>query len=118
MKKNKNIIWYLIYIYYKLVASNLPRSYFPIIGEFCRKQREFCAKKLFDYCGNDVNIEPKAEIETSTEIGDRSGIGKHCILSGKVIIGKNVMMGPSCSFYTNNHVTSRTDIPMRDQGMT
>ena len=28
------------------------------------------------------------------------------------------MMGPEVVFYTQNHKTNRTDIPMREQGMT
>ena len=50
------------------------------------------------------------------EIGDRSGVGINAKMHGKVIIGNDVMMGPECIIYTQNHDFSRTDIPMNKQG--
>ena len=52
----------------------------------------------------------------NVRIGDNSGIGVNCRLSGKVTIGKDVMMGPSTVLYTRNHNFARTDIPMNRQG--
>ena len=52
------------------------------------------------------------------EIGDNSGIGIDCTLYGKVLIGRDVMMGPECKFFTINHETKNLSIPMRLQGTT
>lgn len=49
-------------------------------------------------------------------LGKRSGIGEDSIISGKVTIGDNVMIGPELMCYTTNHQIKRTDIPMIDQG--
>ena len=49
-------------------------------------------------------------------LGKRSGIGEDSIISGKVTIGDNVMIGPELMCYTTNHQIKRTDIPMKDQG--
>ncbi|MBQ1412352.1 MAG: transferase, partial [Clostridia bacterium] len=42
----------------------------------------------------------------------------NAMLHGKVIIGKNVMMGSDCVIYVRNHRFDRTDIPMMKQGFT
>ena len=49
-------------------------------------------------------------------LGKRSGIGEDSIISGKVTIGDNVMIGPELMCYTTNHQIKRTDIPMIYQG--
>lgn len=52
-------------------------------------------------------------------VGDNSNIGPFAYIgcSGFIRIGKNVMMGPRVGLYAENHVFDRTDIPMRDQGV-
>lgn len=56
-------------------------------------------------------------ITSTMEIGDRSGVGINARINGKVIIGKDVMMGPECTIYTQNHLFDRLDIPMNKQGV-
>ena len=97
------------------VAIKKPSSY-SRKGRFARKLRERTARKFLVYVGKDVNIEKGALITSSMEIGDRSGVGINAVMHGKVIIGKDVMMGPECIIYTRNHAFSRTDIPMNQQG--
>jgi acetyltransferase-like isoleucine patch superfamily enzyme/glycosyltransferase involved in cell wall biosynthesis len=54
------------------------------------------------------------------EIGDRSNIGAYCYLGayGGITIGREVMMGPRVSLFAENHNFERTDISMRQQGVT
>lgn len=81
-----------------------------------KKFRQFLTKKIVVKMGENVNIEKGAEFFDSLEIGDNSGIGVNCMLSGKVTIGNDVMMGPEVFIYTFNHRFDRTDIPMWKQG--
>lgn len=97
------------------IARHLPESYAPInLGQ--RKLRAFCAKLILDKCGEGINVEKGAIFASSVELGNHSGIGINARISGKCMIGDNVMMGPECMVYTINHAISRTDIPMNMQG--
>ena len=53
-------------------------------------------------------------------VGDNSNIGPGAYIgcSGLITIGKNVMMSPGVSIYAENHNSSNTTIPMKDQGVT
>ncbi len=79
--------------------------------------------------GDDVNIGPYTRIEATgvfsnlgkgASIGARSGIGAFSFIgaAGGVTIGSNVIMGQYVSFHSENHVFSRTDMPIRQQGIT
>ena len=81
-----------------------------------KKIRAYFANKYLKKCGKNVNIQKKAIFSSRCEIGDNSGIGMNSHLYGKVVIGDNVMMGPECIIYTQNHAFDRTDIPMCLQG--
>lgn len=81
------------------------------------------------YIGDSVNIGPYTVIEATgiitnlgkgIQIGEYSGIGGFSFIGGAggVTIGKNVIMGQWVSFHPENHVFSRTDIPIRLQGVT
>lgn len=101
-------------LYFKY-AIKLPVSYSKG-GKRAQKLRAKAASKFLTYVGNDVNIEKGAMITSTMEIGDRSGVGINAMITGKVVIGKDVMMGPECIIYTRNHAFDRTDIPMIEQG--
>ena len=105
----------LIWIIYRNLANYLPDSE-DIFGKPCKRFRGFLAKKVIKYCGENVNIEPHTYFNPELEIGDNSGIGEFSELHGAIKIGKNVMMGHYCLFYSRNHAHSRTDIPMIKQG--
>lgn len=64
------------------------------------------------YYGRDVGV--------GLRVGSRSNIGANCYIgcSGGIEIGENVMMSPGVSLFAENHNFSRTDIPMKDQGVT
>ena len=79
--------------------------------------------------GNRVAIGPFTIIEATgvitnlgegCSIGDDSGLGAFSFIgaAGGVWIGKNVIMGQRVSFHSENHITARTDIPIRLQGVT
>jgi len=86
--------------------------------KFIRPVRRCIAKGLFKYAGENINIEKGAYFGDGSEIeiGDNSGIGINCKISGKITIGKNVMMGPDVIILTKRHKFERTDIPMIKQG--
>jgi maltose O-acetyltransferase len=108
----------LIAIYYGFLYY-LPPSYYPG-GSIFRRLRYVVCKELFDKCGKNVNVESHAFIHngTNVRIGDNSGIGVNCRIYGRIIIGKNVLMGQDVVIITNNHAFSRTDIPIMEQGYT
>lgn len=60
------------------------------------------------------------EIGAGLKIGDNSNIGPFSYIgcSGMIIIGNNVMISPRVSIYAENHNFFRTDIPMKQQGVT
>lgn len=110
MSKSKKI-WRILYA---ATAKLLPQS------AYCRPARYlrgFFARRICSSVGNDVNVERGATFGELVTLGDRSGIGINCELHGEVHIGTDVMMGPECIFYTVNHETTRTDIPMCQQGI-
>ncbi len=53
-------------------------------------------------------------------VGDNSNIGPFAYIgcSGMITIGSNVMISPRVSIYAENHNFSRTDISMKEQGVT
>ena len=111
IRKTKLLIGRIIYLF----ASHLPASFFWInIGQ--KQIRGFCGKLILAKCGRRVNIEKGAEFPSSVELGDDSGIGIRAQINGKVVIGKNVMMGPDVCIFARNHAYARTDIPMSCQG--
>ena len=111
MRKIELFIGRVIYLF----AFHLPASFFWInVGQ--KQIRAFCGKLILTKCGRHVNIEKGAEFPSSVEIGDNSGIGIRAQINGKVVIGKNVMMGPDVCIFTRNDAYARTDIPMNAQG--
>ena len=111
------LIKYLYLILFYSFAQYLPastNSYF----KWCRSIREFCVKRCFDYCGEEVNVEKGARFGTGRgiRIGDRSGVGVNCSVHGPLIIGNDVMMGPEVVILTNSHKFDRIDISMNEQG--
>lgn len=54
------------------------------------------------------------------KLGNNSNIGPYSFIgcSGYIELGNNVMMGPRVSLLAENHNFDRTDIPMKEQGVT
>lgn len=109
MKKMFLIIYYLI-------GKNLPSSSF-VFGTFSKKFRGFLIKQIFDYVGENVNVEKNVFFGSGKgfKIGKNSGLGLNSRLQGPLSIGENVMMGPEVMIFTQNHNYNRTDIPMIEQ---
>ncbi len=100
---------------YYHVAIYLPVSY-DRGGRFAQWLRAACARRFCPYRGKQANIEKGAFITSLTEVGERSGVGINAKLHGRVVIGRDVMMGPDVVIHTRNHAFTRTDIPMMEQG--
>lgn len=103
----------------------------------------YCGKnvKFEDYCeihglcseglvfGNNVTISRGVMIRPSSyyggdlgiglTIGDNSSIGPYSYIgcSGKISIGKNVMFGPKCSLFAENHIFCDTENSIKSQGV-
>ena len=112
----KRIVCLLIY---KLFLSWLPstnNSFF--ICKLIRKVRSGVACGCFDKHGKNINVEKKADfgLGNGISVGDNSGLGVNCEVRGPLVMGANVMMGPDVRIMTSKHNTSRTDIPMCQQG--
>ena len=85
----------------------LPQSYMRVIGPPSQKIRSFLASGISSHIGKNVNIEKGAYVMPDTVIGDNSGVGVNCEICYGLTIGNNVMMGPECLFYSNNHKFNR-----------
>lgn len=85
-------------------------------GRIYQKIRAWMVRGFIEYCGKNISIEHKAWFNPELSIGDNSGIGMNCRVSGRTYIGNDVMMGPDCIMYSYSHAHSRIDIPMDQQG--
>lgn len=110
MKKLKKLAGKLLWF----IAKRLPVS---AKAKWAQKLRAVCGKLLLAKCGKEVNIEKNANFAYAVELGDYSGLGINCTISGRTLIGAHVMMGPDVCILTKNHRFDRIDIPMDQQGM-
>lgn len=116
MNKMKRVLCLLIYKVFLAWLPSTNNSLF--VSKWIRKLRGSIGCRCFDKHGKNVNIERKADFGKGEGIviGDNSGLGVNCVVRGPLEIGTNVMMGPDVRIMTAKHDTSRTDIPMRQQG--
>lgn len=113
------IVRYICLMLYYVIARHLPGSDRPYsLGS--RQIRALLCRRIFGKAGKGINIEHGAFFGSGggIEIGDFSGLGLNCRVSGPLTIGHNVMMGPDVMIYTQNHNFSDTSIPMIKQGNT
>ncbi len=105
------------YALYYGFARYMPYSVRPYSVGAKRVRYELC-RRMFNSCGVNVNVEHGASFNSGRciDVGDNSSIGVNASLHGDVMIGRNVMMGPHCTFLGENHAFARTDIPMIEQG--
>jgi len=80
----------------------LPASY-ALGGSISKFLRYHTGKLIMNKCGKNVNIEKGAYFTRLIEVGNNSGLGINSYISGKVIIGNDVMMAPNVSILTVNH---------------
>lgn len=112
---------YIFLILYLLTARWLPATNNCLPwSRLIRRYRSFIGGKCLNSHGKKINIEHGADFGTGADItlGANSGLGVHCSVRGPLEIGNDVMMGPDVVILTSNHLTERTDIPMRGQGGT
>lgn len=109
----------LYLLLYYGIAQFLPDSYFGILGKWSNAIRVWLCKRIFKKCGKIRTINRKVHFGRGQyiEIGDESGIGARAHLTGRVIIGKYVMISRDTMIWHGNHEFSRTDIPIIEQGM-
>ncbi len=81
----------------------LPPSYCKPFGRIAQKFRAALAACISPNIGKNVNIEKGGYVFPDTVVGDNSGIGVNCEICRGLTLGKNVMMGPECLFYSTNH---------------
>ncbi len=112
----KNILRVVCYFLYYCFARHLPCTGLPYsLG--AGTLRRMLAKGMLEHCGKHVNIEHGAFFASGKDIsiGNHSGLGIHCRVSGPLSIGDDVMMAPGVTIVTQNHETSDLSIPMRLQ---
>jgi maltose O-acetyltransferase len=103
--------------FYYLILKYLPATnnrYLKVI----RIIRSSTGKFVFDFCGDNVNIEHGANFGTGKgiKVGNNSGIGVNANIRGPLEIGDDVMMGPDVIIVTTNHNFTDISKPMRLQG--
>lgn len=104
------------FLLYHAVGRHLPSSTAPG-GKLWRAIRYWICRPLFAHCGHNVNVDRGAFIGRRTvSIGSHSSIGINARINKGTRIGSNVMMGSEVLIFSENHCTSRTDIPMIQQG--
>ena len=73
--------------------------------------------------GRNVMIRPSSyygiDLVQGLTIGENSSIGPDAYVgcAGKITIGKNVMFGPKCSLFAENHNFSDTSVSIKNQGV-
>ena len=73
--------------------------------------------------GRGVMIRPSSyyggDLGIGLIMGEHSSIGPYGYIgcSGRIIIGKNVMFGPKCSLFAENHNFSDLDVSIKSQGV-
>ena len=112
-----NLKKFICLVAYYSFAKHLPAST-SSMTHWTRKIRRTICRPIFDYCGENVNVEKDANFSTGGGIfvDSGSGLGVNCRVHGPLHIGKNVMMGPDVTILTHTHNIDRTDIPMGHQG--
>lgn len=117
IREVKKLICLLIYY---LFASHLPISYRPYsFFDLPKRIRFFLCKNLFEYCGENVNVEKGVFFGNGSaiRIGNNSGLGINCNV-GHVKIGNNVLMGRDVIIMSTMHQFADLNIPIRLQGCT
>lgn len=109
---------YVCLIIYYSIAQHLPPSDEPQSLKLSKPIRGFLARRIFEECGENVNLEKGAYIADGKfiRVGNNSGIGVNAFVQRNVSIGNDVMMGRDVIIMTTGHETSDTLIPMRWQG--
>lgn len=102
---------------YYMIGRNLPRSFWPG-GRFFSDIRVVLIRL------SGCRVGKGCEIESGIDIGliPKLAIGDRCQINANVSmrnvnIGNFVLIAPGCVLLDRQHAFSRTDIPIRDQGV-
>ena len=112
----RKLVSYVCLFLYYAIARHLPGSDLPY--SFGSKYiRRFLCRRIFKKAGKNINIEHGAFFGSGRdiEIGDNSGLGLNCRVTGPLKIGRDVMMGPDVMIFTQNHEAGSLDKPMIQQ---
>ena len=103
-------------VFYRLIARNLPCTFWPGGGLFSCLRR-LCLIGAGCKIGIECEIEPNIEIGFSPDlvVGDRCQINENCYLRS-AMIGNDVMIAPGVVLLDRQHHFSSIDIPMAMQG--
>lgn len=103
---------------YYTIGRYLPNSMFPLLVRPAKAFRRFLCRHIFDYCGNNINVERNVVFGSGfrIRIGNNSGIGVNCTVTSDIQIGDNVLMGPECFFLTFNHSFRDKTKTVKEQG--
>lgn len=114
----KGLVRNVCLILYYGFARHLPASNHKA-GRWARPLRRVLCRPLFAEAASDINVEKGAFFGSGAgiRIGERSSIGVRAEILGPTTIGRDVMMGPEVVVLTNQHETSRIDVPMIEQGL-
>lgn len=98
----------IAYILYYLIAKRMPRSYeLGFVGKISKKFRSRLCSALFAQAPMTIGVEKGADFGSGRNIflDDHSQLGEDLRImgSGKVSIGKHVMMGPEVLIITEDH---------------
>lgn len=107
------------YAVYYTIADKLPYS-ITAGGSVAKRVRRWACSGLFDQAGDQINVEKGAWFGSGAgvRVGDRSGLGLDCIVTGTVTLGNDVMMGPRCTIVSRDHNITDLSVPMNQQGLT
>lgn len=86
-----------------VLGGMLPPSYMRPFGPASKKVRNFLARQISPSVSPSANIEKGGYVLPDTVVGDRSSIGVRSEICKGLTIGRNVMMGPECLFYSTSH---------------
>ena len=106
-----------LFLYYA-IGRWLPNSMTPLLGKPSKLFRGYLCRHIFEYCGQNVNIERNVVFGSGfrIKIGTNSGIGINCVVCSDIEIGDNVLMGPNCFVLTFNHSFRDKTRTIKSQG--
>lgn len=88
---------------YRFFDFLLPRTDFPFFGKAANKIRVHFARRISPGISKKATIKERALITNGLFVDDFGNVGSHCEMAWGVHIGKHVMMGPNCHFFTTAH---------------
>lgn len=86
-----------------IIGRWLPPSYSKPFGGAAKAFRRCLAQQISPNIARDANIEQGAYVLSDTVVGEQSGIGVNCEICKGLTLGRRVMMGPECLFYSTSH---------------